>query len=202
MSNNKLNNIKNEKEEEKTNFIRLKRKRTPINNNNTNNNNSSNSNNSNNSNNSYYNSNSHYNYIMKPRPECSNPLDRLCEKLLDWDIISLLEENSHENNDNNNNTDNNNNNNNINNNNNSQRINELRETLDSYARYSEYISIWEPLFIKETQASVYSSLSLEENFGKCKIVPLDLDEKYSSVVKFQCGFGVDDMTSNRFVIKL
>ena len=181
LSSSNLNKKNNQNKEEKknnkeeNNFIRLKRKKTII---------------KKNENNSQI-------FYNKPKAECLNPLDRFCEKLLDWEILK----------DNNLNTRNNNStgNNNTNNNSNNEEIeenqqgNELNEVKDLYSSYSEYIRIWEPLLIKETQASIYSSLSLEENSGKCRIIPLDFDDKQSSVIKFQCAFGIDDLTSNRFI---
>lgn len=104
--------------------------------------------------------------LVKPKAICNNPLDRFCELLLNWNII----------NENNEQTDD---------------INKLHSIPDLFESYRQYISIWEPLFIIETKASIYSSLSLEENFGKCRVVPQNYEEKNSPVIKIHVNFGIE-----------
>ncbi len=118
--------------------------------------------------------------LIPPRAECTNPLDRLCEKLLDWDIINIT---FNRNNDLNENE--------------QQKFNRMKNVLDSYESYSHYISIWEPLLIAETQASIYSSLTLEESYGNCRVIPLNFDDSISSIMKLQCSAGTIDSNSSR-----
>jgi hypothetical protein len=106
---------------------------------------------------------SHQIIIKAAKAICNNPLDRLAELLLDWNIVGDEQQN----------------------------INQLPSIPDVFQSYKQYISIWEPLFIHETKASVFSSLNLEENAGKCRVVLLNYEEKHSSIVKIQVAFGID-----------
>jgi hypothetical protein len=106
---------------------------------------------------------SHQIILKAAKALCNNPLDRLAELLLDWNILSDEQQN----------------------------INQLAKIPDVFQSYKQYVSIWEPLFIHETKASVFSSLNLEENAGKSRVILLNYEEKHSSILKIQVSFGID-----------
>jgi hypothetical protein len=107
--------------------------------------------------------------LSKPRALCNNPLDRLSELLLNWNILNESGE--------------------------QDQVEKLPSVPDVFESYKQYISVWEPLFIHETKASIYSSLSLDENYGKCRAMPLNYEEKNTPVIKIQVNFGTESSNS-------
>ena len=90
---------------------------------------------------------------VAPASECgNNPLNRLCLKLLDWDIFSSTSQDVVEN------------------------LPTVPITFDSYR---SYVKTWEPLLIEEMRASILSNCpvsSFDKNTSLCSIqLPSDLD---------------------------
>jgi hypothetical protein len=110
--------------------------------------------------------------LSKPRPLCSNPLDRLSELLLNWNILNENED--------------------------QDQVNQLASVPDVFESYKHYLKIWEPLFIHETKASIYSSLSFDDNYGQCRVMPLNYEEKSTAVIKIQVHFGIGSSNSRFF----
>lgn len=115
---------------------------------------------------------------VTPPSECNNnPVDRLCRKLLDWDIIGSDKK--------------------------EVPLPTLPMTFDSYR---SYVNIWEPLLIAEMKANILSGCpisSFETNLSTCSLqLPSDLGSGRLPLVYVQATFplstgGTDEKRSNR-----
>lgn len=110
-------------------------------------------------------------YLPPSRPECSSPLDRFCELLIEWDLRVPLNS-----------------------------ILNVPPIPLSFASYSSYVKTWEPFLIREVQANLLSSLPKTPTCGSCQLRPMDLEDTKNKLLKLQCSLSSSDKTSSMQVV--
>ena len=115
---------------------------------------------------------------------CANPLDRMCELLLDWRILSD-----------------------INGGRGSKGISDSSDLRlpTSYISHQSYLESWEPLLLEEVKASIISNLPMntkrQSKCGTAMVSSQGAGGARVSLVNLNCSFAVNKAVSNTPVSK-
>ena len=100
---------------------------------------------------------------------CANPMDRLCELLLDWRILEDIELGKRK-----------------------PDLTDLVRLPNFYPTHQSYLASWEPLLIEEMKAGILSNLPLStKRRSKCGTVLISTHESGSSrstLINLNCAF--------------
>lgn len=104
----------------------------------------------------------------------ANPLDRLCELLLDWRILEDIRKGRERER------------------NSTSARTEYAKLPNSYATYQQYLTYWEPLLLQEIKAGILSNLPLStKRLSKCGTAMISAQDSCrtsSTVINLNCVF--------------